>query len=235
MFRPLLAAALLTLSAGSADARQAPGLPAAPARPVARATADLPPEDVRPASAGRAPLKIGGGGVRLGGAAEAAPPSRGSSPWGVLGALALVLGLFAAAAKWFGGSRLAAGAVGGGACEVLARVKLEPRASMHVVRVGGRVLLIGSAADGLTALGEIDDPVEAEALAASCRTTWPGVLPRGSSLGNAGRESFRTLFGRAAAGGAAAPEAPAEEPRESNFSDAERRLAARLRPAGATR
>lgn len=222
MFRPLLAAALLTLAAGPAAARQATTDPyAAPA--TAEATAPAP---------ARAPLKIGGGGVRIGeDPADAPRTAGGSSVWGVAGALALVLGLFAAGVKWFGGTKLAAAAAGGGPCEVLAKVKLEARASMHVVRVGGRVVLVGSSGDGLTALGEIDDPVEAEALAAACRVAPAGGLRR---AGGEARESFRTVFGRAAAR-PAAPSAAASLGAERDVSDAERRLAARLRPAGAVR
>ena len=229
MFRPLLVAALLALAGGPAGATQAPAEPAA-----AVSTAAVGSEPAAPT--GRAPLKIGGGGVRVGESEADRPAPRGSSAWGVAGALALVLGLFAAAAKWFGGSKLAGGPVVGGACEVLARVKLEPRASMHVVRVGGRVVLIGSAADGLTSLGEIDDPVEAEALAASCRATAERSRSRPAV---AARDSFRTVFGRTAARtpDASAPDTlplPAAAS-ETGASAAERRLAARLRPAGANR
>ena len=229
MFRPLLAAALLALAAGPAGARQLEAEPAgAFAEPSVAAGA--------PSGSGRAPLKIGGGGVRVGESQADRPEPRGSSAWGVAGALALVLGLFAAGAKWFGGSKLAGGPAGGGACEVLARVKLEPRASMHVVRVGGRVVLIGSAADGLTSLGEIDDPVEAEVLAASCRADADRSRPRPAA---AAQESFRTVFGRAAARSSESADPntlpmPAAAP-ESGPSAAERRLAARLRPAGANR
>ncbi len=252
MFRLPLAAVLLSLVAGSAVAQQAPpALPAAgsaAARPFVQADlppadlppADLPPADLTPAdlkpARERGSLKIGGGGDRLGEPTDnAAPASTGSSMWRTAGALALVLGLIAAAAKWFGKTRAAGGAVGGGTCEVLARVKLEPRASMHVVRIGGRVILVGSAADGLTALGEIDDPAEADALAAACRAERTGGLRRSAATPALGRDSFRTLFGRAAAQPAAPVDSASPEPREPDRSDAERRLAARLRPAGAMR
>lgn len=234
MFRTLLVAALLSLVAGSADARQVSTELTETANVAVGARSGATPDDLGVNRRGS--LRIGGGGVRTGEDANATTEPRGTSAWGVAGALALALGLFAAAAKWFSGSKLAAGVVDGGACEVLARVKLEPRASMHVVRVGGRVILIGSAAEGLTALGEIDDPVEAEALAASCRVARPSAFRRTEGVKNAGRDSFRTLFGRAASETAeeprpAAPEAP--EPRDA--SGAERRLAERLRPAGAVR
>ncbi|NNJ27656.1 flagellar biosynthetic protein FliO [Alienimonas chondri] len=236
MSRSLLAAVLLSLVVGTAEGRQRPttAVPALPSASEAELSTGSGFSAETPSTGGRAPLKIGGGGVRVGDAADAPRDARGSSVWGVLGALALTLGLFAALAKWFAGSRATGSAVGGGACEVLARVKLEPRASMHVVRIGGRVILVGSAADGLTALGEINDPVEAEALAASCRVSKPNPLSRVAGR-NAGRESFRTLFGRAAAAETATPEVAEREPREPDVSDAERRLAARLRPAGATR
>ena len=237
MFRPLLAAAAFALLAGPAGARPAPPLPTFEADAAAVAGDTDPIEPARPA-----PLRIGGGGARLGEPATAAAEPRGTSAWGVAGALALVLGLFAAAAKGLGRSRFAGGSAAAGPCEALARVKLEPRASVHLVRVGRRVVLVGSAADGLTALCEIADPAEADALVAACRAGSAAA----AGAGNAGRDSFRTLFGRAAARGEepaggeetvpfAPPDDSDQSDREPDRSAAERRLAARLRPAGAGR
>ena len=220
MFRPLAAAALLLAGAAGLPAQELPP-------PVGVVSTNEVPA--------AAPLKIGGGGARLGEPAGAAAEPRGSSVWGVAGSLALVLGLFAACAKWFGGSKLRGAVAGGGPCEVLSRVKLEPRASVHLLRVGSRVLVVGSAADGLSSLGEIDDPVEAEALIAACRAE-----SGGTAAASFGRESFRTLFGRAAAASSDGTEPPATvplraEPAADPTSAAERRLAARLRPAGVGR
>lgn len=55
------------------------------------------------------------------------------------------------------------------ALEVLGKRQLDPRQRIYVVRCGSRILLIGSCADGLTALAEITDPVEVDCLAGLCR------------------------------------------------------------------
>ncbi|WP_162130564.1 flagellar biosynthetic protein FliO [Schlesneria paludicola] len=54
------------------------------------------------------------------------------------------------------------------ALEVLGRRTLEPRASVHLVRLGSRVLLLGVGGDGVRTLSEIDDPVEVERLIRAC-------------------------------------------------------------------
>ncbi|MEM9700981.1 MAG: flagellar biosynthetic protein FliO [Planctomycetota bacterium] len=234
MLRLFLAAALVSLGPGVAAAQTGIEPPAGSF--VSPDGMGNSPGTALTAPAGRSPLKIGGGGVRLGETDDGSRESRGSSVWGMLGALALVLGLFAAGAKWLSRSRLAAGTPTTGACEALAKVKLEPRAAMHVVKVGSRIVLVGSAADGLTALGQIDDPVEAEALAAAGRVSKPNPFARRREV-PAARESFRTLFGRAAAEPPVPvmtpPPQPAPERVKPELTDAERRLAERLRPVGA--
>ena len=66
----------------------------------------------------------------------------------------LVLGLVCLAA-WvvvrFGVRRMW-GPRGGGVLDVIARVPLEPRRSLYVVEVGGKVLLVGTSEMGLNVL-----------------------------------------------------------------------------------
>ena len=178
-----------------------------------------------PAAPARPALRIGGG-VPNAPSGEAGV-ARTPSPWGAAGPLALVLGLFAAAATVYSKTAGKRRAAGGGACEVLSKLRLEPRATVHVVRVGRRVLVVGSGADGLRTLSEIADPAEADALAAACRAGAPAAPAA------AGRDSFRTLFGRAAQSPppAAAPPISTQKADPPDVSAAERRLAARLRPA----
>jgi flagellar biosynthetic protein FliO len=70
----------------------------------------------------------------------------------------LVLGLVCLAA-WvvvrFGVRRMW-GPRGGGVLDVIARVPLEPRRSLYVVDVGGKVLLVGTSEMGLNVLSELD-------------------------------------------------------------------------------
>ena len=219
MFRPLAAAALLLAPAG-AWAQEAP-----------------------PAAAGR----VIGGGVPS--ADESTNAAAVPSPWSAAGPTAAVLGLIGVAAfAWKKTGRR--GVAPAGPCEVLAKVRLEPRATVFVVRVGTRALVVGGGADGLRTLSEVADPAEAAALFAACRPAPPAGLTaaftdrkpgNAGNAPNAGRESFRTLFGRAAGDAAPEPAPPAPEaggepaapgrPVSQAVSAAERRLAARLRPA----
>ncbi len=71
--------------------------------------------------------------------------------------LALVIGGLVAvvvAARAFG--RRGRGAGRGGWMEVLARLPLEPRRSLYVVRVAERTLVLGSSEQGLTLLRELE-------------------------------------------------------------------------------
>ncbi len=69
--------------------------------------------------------------------------------------------------------------------EVLGRKTIEPRAAVHLVRCGNRILLIGSSPAGLTTLTQFDDPVDVDHLAGMCRAD------------SDGQASFLNLFHRA--------------------------------------
>ena len=206
MFRPLAAAAVLLAA------------PAAWGQGVVQADGG---ESANTAPARPAPLRIGGGVPVPAGDEPAA--DRLASPWSAAGPLAAVLVLFAVAAVAWKKTAGRRGPGVAGPCEVLAKVRLEPRATVFVVRVGGRALVVGGGADGLRTLSEIADPAEAAALFDACRKP-----PAADAAGNAGRESFRVLFNQ----GATEPEPAAAENRPP-VSAAERRLAERLRPAPA--
>ncbi len=55
------------------------------------------------------------------------------------------------------------------AVDVLGRRTVDPRSSIYVVRVGAKVLLLGSSSNGLTSLSEITDPIEVATLTSLCR------------------------------------------------------------------
>ncbi len=59
------------------------------------------------------------------------------------------------------------------AIDILGRRTVDPRSTIYVVRVGGKVLLLGSAANGLTTLAEITDPIEVTTLANLCHPVEP--------------------------------------------------------------
>lgn len=66
-------------------------------------------------------------------------------------------------------------------CDVLGRRRIDPRTSICLVRLGNRLLVLGSTPDGVTSLAEIDDPVEIDQLAGLCRASDSSRLP---SFGN---------------------------------------------------
>jgi flagellar biogenesis protein FliO len=57
------------------------------------------------------------------------------------------------------------------AVQVLGRKSLDYRNTLHLVRCGSRVLVIGSSPDGLSSLAEINDPDEVETLSELCKPT----------------------------------------------------------------
>jgi len=114
-------------------------------------------------------------------ATEAAPagqPARSASPaasrgsWlSTLGALGLVLALILAAAyvvrRGMPGQPASLPAE---ALAILGRKALDHRHGLHLVRLGARVLLLGTSQQGLTTLAEVSEPAEVEALVALCRS-----------------------------------------------------------------
>lgn len=114
--------------------------------------------------------------------------SRRPSFWTSLIVLSVIVaGLLAAARLLKRHGPRASGGLPAEALEHLGRRTLEQRLSIHLVRCGSRILVLGSSADGLRTLSEITDPVEVDLLAGLCRR-------RDESSGMA--QSFRTLFGK---------------------------------------
>ncbi len=101
---------------------------------------------------------------------DAATPSRPASPWWTVLALFLVVGLVLTLARiWRKTVPGASTQLPAQAVEVLGRRPLAPRESIQLVRIGSRILVLGSSAEGLRPLAEIDDPVEVDYLAGMCR------------------------------------------------------------------
>lgn len=73
-----------------------------------------------------------------------------------------------------------------GPLELLARLRLEGRRSIYLVRAGRRVLVVGSSEAGLTRLGELDRR-DREALVTQRHSAAPGdgTPARGTSPSNA--------------------------------------------------
>ena len=68
-------------------------------------------------------------------------------------------------------------------CDVLGRKRIDPRTSVCLVRLGSRILVLGSTAETVTPLAEITDPVEIDQIAGLCKVSESG-LPSFSGLLN---------------------------------------------------
>lgn len=108
--------------------------------------------------------KAGRGGPRSDQAAT------GGAWWTTMAGLAVVLSIVGGLA-WLARKHLPATARGlpTAAVEVLGRRTIEPRAAVHLVRCGNRILLLGSSPAGLTTLTEFSDPEEVDHLSGICR------------------------------------------------------------------
>lgn len=94
----------------------------------------------------------------------------GGAWWTTMGGLAVVLCVVGGLA-WLARKHLPAAARGlpTAAVEILGRRTIEPRAAVHLVRCGNRILLLGSSPAGLTTLTEFSDPEEVDHLSGICR------------------------------------------------------------------
>ena len=90
----------------------------------------------------------------------AAPSATGPSVTRIAGSLAVVAGLIVAVG--YGYRRLSAStATGGGAAVTLvSRTVLTPKHQVMVLRVGGRLVVVGDAGHGMQPLCEVTDPAE---------------------------------------------------------------------------
>lgn len=102
--------------------------------------------------------------------AAAATRTRGGSAWTTVLALAFVVGLILVVARWWRRhGPPPPRTLPDEAFEVLGRTRLDPRRSVELFRIGRKILVVGSAGDGLRTLAEIDDPAEVDRLAGLCR------------------------------------------------------------------
>lgn len=93
-----------------------------------------------------------------------------SSLWGTVIGLGVVFSLFVAGKVWL--TRHGPASLRGlpaEALELLGKRMIEPRVSIHLVRCGPKILVLGVAPDGVRTLTEITDPVEIDLMAGACR------------------------------------------------------------------
>lgn len=92
------------------------------------------------------------------------------SIWGTLGALLLVISIILVAAKLFKKHHpLASTNLPLEVMEVLGKRPLDARQTIHFVRCGSRILILGSSPAGLEMLSEVLDPVEVDLISGMCR------------------------------------------------------------------
>jgi flagellar biogenesis protein FliO len=104
---------------------------------------------------------------------DASSPS--FSPWTAFGALAMVICLILILARIFRRhAPLFSQALPAEALEVLGRRFVDQRQSIVLLRIGSRILVVGSSAAGLQGIGELTDPVEVDLIAGMCRGTRTG-------------------------------------------------------------
>ena len=119
---------------------------------------------------------------------KSAGATRASSGWwGTLGALTAVLALVFLSAKVVRKSLpVAARSLPPDVVQVLGRKSLDYRNTIHLVRLGSKLLVLGSSQEGLSTLSEITDAVEVDYLAGLCKPAPASSLT----------ESFNQLFKR---------------------------------------
>ena len=100
--------------------------------------------------------------------------------------------------------------------QVLGRKPLDYRHSIHLIRCGSRMLVVGASQEGLTTLCEMTDPIEIDYLAGLCKPSEP------TSVADSFNQLFRRFQSPAAAETAVEPEV------ESNSDPAALRLQERL-------
>jgi len=92
------------------------------------------------------------------------------SIWGTFGALLLVIGIILVAAKLLKKHHpMATANLPREVIEVLGKRSLDPRQSIHFVKCGSRILILGSSPAGLETLSEVLDPVEVDLITGMCR------------------------------------------------------------------
>jgi flagellar biogenesis protein FliO len=97
------------------------------------------------------------------------------SPWTAVGALAVVVSLILILARIFRRhAPLFSQTLPTEALEVLGRRFLDQKQSIVLLRIGSRILVVGSSAAGLQGIGELSDPIEVDLVAGICRGTKTG-------------------------------------------------------------
>ena len=214
----LIGVAGLSLTAGAGDPFP-PATPSIAIEPISFPPAS-PPSLRRITPQGQAPTGASDGNRGL--------PSLGTVIYG----LAIVVFLiFVVARLWKSHGPQPPAAVNREAMQVLGRCRIEPRQSLYLVKVGSRVLVVGSSGGSLAPVAEITDPIEVDLIAGLARqSTEASPFSRLFSAKQAG-ESAAAGSASTSFADAIPPQTQHTEPRSSlpKRPSPEQRLADRLR------
>ena len=94
--------------------------------------------------------------------------SNGGGLWTTVLALGAIVGALTLAGRWLKPYLGAPRGLPIEALELLGRRMIEPKVSIHLVRCGGKVLVLGVSPDGVRTLSEIADAHEVERLTEAC-------------------------------------------------------------------
>jgi flagellar biogenesis protein FliO len=128
---------------------------------------------ITPRSSDRGSQRDGKGTTRAG----QKPRSASDGWWTTLGGLAAVLALIYLTARVVRKNVPAAQrTLPAEVVHVLGRKALDYRHTIHLVRFGSRMLMLGTSQEGMRTLSEITDPVEIDYLAGLCRPSEPASV-----------------------------------------------------------
>lgn len=115
--------------------------------------------------------------------------ARGSGSWWVtVGSLGLIVALIlVTAGVWKKHAPALQGGLPSEALEILGKRHIDHRQTVYLVRLGSRILALGSSQGALRTLAEFDAPAEVDFLAGACRQ---------SENTSGAAAAFRSLFGK---------------------------------------
>lgn len=134
------------------------------------------------------------------------------SLWTTFGALLVLIAIILVAARiWKQHLPKVGGMLSGDVIQMLGRRPIDQKRQLQMIRIGSRILVVGTWAEGMVTLAEITDPSEVDCLAGLCR----------ESGGDAsGTSPFANLFRRQSPSSGSAPQVPpppAESPPPPRF------------------
>lgn len=203
---PALAAVFIATLFAAALWPQQPAMSEEPFFPAENNTANA---DARPLTRPNRPLRQPNA---KSGEKPKAPGSAGSL-WKTFSFLAVMIVVIVVGAKFLKkhGPRLPGG-IPADAMEVLGKRVIDRGQLIYLVRLGSRILIIGSSTSGgLNTLGEVNDPVEIDFLAGLCRQK--------SETASSISQGFLAMFNRRQFDGDALPQTDAANPPAGHHSE----------------